>query len=243
MAAASDVAAMGAAPWCALSALELPDAIDDAALDAMAEGQRAAAERVGAPIVGGNLSRAPVVAITTTVLGTVDTAIGRRGARPGDGVWIAGPVGLAAAGLSALEQRLHDPRVEPAVVAWRTPEARIADGLAMAGAASAAIDISDGLARDLGHVARASGVRVLLDEAALLAHCGETLAHAAEAVGARPLELALRGGEDYALVVASLKPIPGFSRIGEIVSGDGLALVTAAGTRPIDAAGYDHFGG
>src|SRR5262249_4934424 len=99
MAAASDLAAMGAEPSCALSALELPEPFDDESLDAIALGQRAAADRVHAAIVGGNLSRAPGLAITTTLLGSATRAIARSGAKPGDGVYLAGPIGLASAGL------------------------------------------------------------------------------------------------------------------------------------------------
>jgi thiamine-monophosphate kinase len=251
MAAASDLAAMGASPWCALSALELPASIDDDALDEIAIGQRAAADRVGAPVVGGNLSRATALAITTTLLGTAAAPITRAGARPGDGLWLSGPVGLAAAGLRALEGRVQDARIEPAVSAWRTPIARIADGLALAGRAHAAIDISDGLARDLEHLAVASGVRAVLDARLLEAHGGDALAGAAEAVGARALDLALAGGEDYALLAASPDPIPGFTRIGEIRDGGGkrrgesprLVLRTAAGEEELAPRGFDHFGG
>src|SRR5580698_2435153 len=99
MAAASDVAAMGAVAWCALAALVLPDDVDDAALAEIVRGQREAAEEAGAPVVGGNLARGPALSIATTLLGTCERAIERGGARPGDGVWLAGRVGLAAAGL------------------------------------------------------------------------------------------------------------------------------------------------
>jgi thiamine-monophosphate kinase len=241
MAAASDVAAMGAEPWCALAALELPASFDDAAFDELVRGQREAADRVGAPIVGGNLSRGPALAITTTLLGAAAAPITRGGAREGDGVWLAGPVGLAAAGLAALAAGNADPRLDVAVAAWRTPEARIADGRALAGVAHAAIDVSDGLARDLGHLATASGVRAVLDEALLLAHAGDLLAHAADALGARALDLLLYGGEDYALVAASAAPLPGFSRVGEIRAGAGLGLRGAAGERDLAARGFDHF--
>ena len=81
MAAASDVAAMGGAPWCALSSLVLAPEVDDADLDALARGQRAAADAAGAPIVGGNLSRGATSSVTTTVLGTSHRAITRSGAR------------------------------------------------------------------------------------------------------------------------------------------------------------------
>lgn len=239
MAAASDVAAMGAEPWCALCALVLPDGVDDAALEALAGGQREAAEAVGAPVVGGNLSRGPVLSIATTLLGRCERAIERRGAVPGDGVWLAGSVGLASAGLLALKRGLKAPAVDEAIVAWRRPRALVAEGRAMARAAHAAVDVSDGLARDAGHVAEASVVCLVLDEEPLLAQ--HDLVAAASALGADALDLALHGGEDYALVAASPAPIPGFRRIGEVRPGRGLLLRAPGGERPIEPLGFDHF--
>src|SRR5262249_27582994 len=135
MAAASDLAAMGAAPWCALSALVLPDDVTDAALEEIARGQGEAAAAIHAPVVGGNLSRAQgrgTLSIATTLLGTCERAVLRRGARPGDSLWMVGHIGLAAAGLRTLE-RNADPGVDPgaplavAVAAWRAPRALIAE--------------------------------------------------------------------------------------------------------------------
>jgi thiamine-monophosphate kinase len=247
MAAASDVAAMGAAPWCALSALVLPDDVDDAALEAIAAGQRDASEAVGAPVVGGNLARGPAegglrwgVSVTTTLLGTCARPVARAGAKPGDGLWLAGTVGRASAGFRALDSgRGADPRLEACVAAWRRPSALIAEGRRMAGVAHAAVDVSDGLARDAGHIAEASGVCIVLDEDALLAD--PLLGIAGDALGVSPLELALYGGEDYALVAASAAAIPGFTRIGEVREGAGIMLRGRDGERAIEGKGYDHF--
>jgi thiamine-monophosphate kinase len=239
MAAASDVAAMGAEPWCALCALVLPDAVDDALLEELASGQREAADTMAAPVVGGNLSRGPVLSIATTLLGRCRRAVERRGAVAGDGVWLAGSVGLASAGLLALKRGVKTPAVDAAVVAWRRPRALIEEGRAMAPMAHAAIDVSDGLARDAGHIGEASGVCLVLDEEPLLAQ--PVLAYAAGALGADPLDLALHGGEDYALVAASPEPIAGFRRIGEVRPGRGLVLRTASGERLIEPLGFDHF--
>jgi thiamine-monophosphate kinase len=263
MAAASDLAAMGAEPVAALSSLVLAPDVDDAALEELARGQREAADAIGLPIAGGNLARGTETSITTTALGRAERAVLRSGARPGEALWLAGPVGLAAAGLAALEARaaegLRDARVEPGLRAWRRPIARIADGRAMAAsAATAAVDVSDGLARDVAHLASASGVRAALDAAALLAHAGAELAAAAAAVGRAPLDLALHGGEDYALVAASPSAIPGFTRIGTLeargaegaegaeddrgAAGASLVLVMGDGARrALDPRGFDHF--
>lgn len=245
MAAASDVAAMGAVPWCALSALVLSADVDDSALEALTRGQAAAAREVGARVVGGNLSRGQETSITTTLLGTCEHAVERR-AHDGDGIWIAGDVGLAAAGLAALERRfdLGDESVARAVSAWRRPRARVLDGLAMAARARGCIDVSDGLARDVTHVARASHLRAVFDEAALLGHLDPALNALAARFGVSPVELALHGGEDYALVAASDAPLEGFTRIGRFERGSSamVALENASGQRLVEPRGFDHFG-
>lgn len=240
MAAASDLAAMGAAPWCALGALVLPRALSDDAFEAIARGQRAASDAVGAPIVGGNLARGPVLSLTTTLLGTCARPVERRGAAPGDGLWMAGPVGLAAAGLRALlGGRRDEPALVHAVEAWQRPVARMAAGRALGPVAHAAVDVSDGLAGDAGHLAAASGVALVLDEEAL---CADVfLQEAATALGLPALELALYGGEDYALVAASPAPIDGFRRIGEVVAGQGVSVRGANGTYAVPMRGFDHF--
>ncbi len=245
-AAASDVAAMGATPWCALCALVLPDDVDDAAHEEITCGQRDAALSVGAPIVGGNLSRGAGFSIATSLLGTCEGAVTRAGAKPGDGLWMAGQVGLAACGLRALQAlpvnepgHVIDDDVKPAIEAWRRPTALVRQGLAMAKVAHAAVDVSDGLVRDVGHMAEASGVGVTLDASALLSDVA--LVRAAARVATDPLELALYGGEDYALVAASPLPIAGFRRIGSINQGAGLVLRGAAGDNPLLVRGFDHF--
>ena len=242
MAAASDVAAMGATPWCALAALVVPENVDDAALEAIAGGQREAAEAARAPVVGGNLARGPALSIATTLLGTCDGPVERRGAMPGDGLWMAGHVGLAAAGLRALEAgNGTDPRLAAAILAWRAPHALFAEGRAMGGRAHAAVDVSDGLARDAGHLAEASEAQLVLDEAALVED--QALLEAAGALGVSALDLALHGGEDYALLAACDRPIEGFRRIGEVRAGRGLILRGATDERLLEPRGFDHFTG
>jgi thiamine-monophosphate kinase len=250
MAAASDLGAMGARPLGLLAALVLPPALADAELAELARGQREAADALGAAILGGNLARGTELSITTTALGTAARPLGRAGARPGDAIWMAGPVGLAAAGLALLlrgagaEPELSAP-ARAAIAAWRRPRARIAEGLRASASAVAAIDVSDGLAQDVGHLSRASGVRAILDAAALV---GSELHAAAAELGRDPLELALSGGEDYALVVV-LRPdasLEGFAQIGEIAprgEGPDVWLRRRDGsTGPLVERGFDHFG-
>lgn len=240
MAAASDVAAMGARPWCALSALVLPEYVDDDALAQIARGQGEAAAALGTAVVGGNLARGPVMSVATTLLGRTDRPVLRSGARVGDGLWLAGSVGLAGAGLRALEGgSANDARLAPALSAWRLPAARVDQGLVMGRVAHAAVDVSDGLARDAGHMAEASGVAIAIDEAELTGDAA--LISAASALGLDPVELALHAGEDYALLVASPVPLEGFRRIGDVIEGRGLVLRSSNGERRIEPRGFDHF--
>jgi thiamine-monophosphate kinase len=252
IAAASDLAAMGASPWCALTALVLDPEIEDEDLDSIARGQQEASLEVGAKIVGGNMSRGSSVSIATTLLGTAPRPVTRSGARSGDGLYIAGEIGLAAAGLVSLERAVLDQRVERAAFAWLRPRACILEGLAMAAAgAGAAIDVSDGLAQDTGHLAVASGVTAVFEAELLLARAqGSGLIAACEVMGLEPMTLMLEGGEDYALVVASKSAIPGFWRAGTFEPRElrgfephAVLLRDASGAvRAVDAAhGFDHF--
>jgi thiamine-monophosphate kinase len=226
MAAASDLAAMNASPIAALSALVLDDSVDDAALEALARGQAEAAQTIGASIVGGNLARGRETSITTTVLGRASRPTLRTGARAGDGVWLAGFVGRAATGLASLRSGAEGEA--RCVEAWRRPRALVGHSLDRA---SAAIDVSDGLALDASRIAEASAVRLVLDEAALRA-----------TDPAIDLEAMLHGGEDYALVATSSTSLSGFVRIGTVERGDGIALRTASGVTTLAPRGFDHWG-
>lgn len=234
MAAASDLAAMGARPLHAVAAWVLPREGRDEDVFAIARGQRRACDALGARIVGGNLSRGPCISIATTWIGTSANPIRRSGGRTGDGVWVCGALGLAHAGFRALSNGLAAPGA--AASAWRTPRALVEDGLRMAAIAHAAIDVSDGLARDAGHLARASGVRVALDESALRNYLHSATIEIADALGVDAIEFVLTGGEDYALLCASPGPIDGFTRIGTIERGEGVTLSGRA-----VAGGFDHF--
>ncbi|HEY3594039.1 MAG TPA: thiamine-phosphate kinase, partial [Polyangiaceae bacterium] len=186
-AAASDLAAMGAKPRGVLSALILPREFGDDELAALARGQAAAAASLGTAVIGGNLARGNELSITTTVLGEARAPILRKGARAGDVVALAGPVGLAAAGLELFRQgAARHSSTDPAVEAFLHPKARIAAGLAAAGVAHAGIDVSDGLALDASRLARESDVGIVFDGPALLAAAGPDLASVAALLARDP---------------------------------------------------------
>ncbi len=238
MAAASDLAAMGARPWCALSSVVLPKLYSEESFEAIVRGQRAACDALAGAMVGGNLARGEKVSISTTWLGTTDRPVTRSGAHSGDRVWLAGDLGLAACGLQAIERGVAVP--EAALSAWRRPIARIEHGLHMAPQATAAIDVSDGLAGDLEHIANASKIKITLDEYALVAALPAALVVAARALDRDPLDLALDGGEDYAIVCTSPSPITGFIAIGEVSEGQGVWLRSNKAERRL-GPGFDHF--
>jgi thiamine-monophosphate kinase len=177
----SDIAAMGGGPGHAVVAVAAPAETD---LDRLYRGLAEAADAYDWPIVGGDLTNAPVVMVTVAVTGHVDGApVLRSGARAGDGIYVTGPLGAAAAG------------------GYRgRPAARLSEGAAARGAgATAMIDVSDGLVADLGHIADASGVGYLLDAVPVAEGATE--------------DQALHGGEDYELVFTGID-LPVGIRIG-----------------------------
>lgn len=228
VAALSDLAAMAATPLGVLAAVTLPS---PELLDALSEGQAEAARDYGVPVIGGNLSRGASLSIATTVVGQVAQPVLRGGARVGDGVFVAGALGEAAAGLCSLQQNLEGPFAP----AWRRPRAQLALATSTHGWASAGIDVSDGLAQDLEHLARASGVRVQLDRAAL-APFAARLASEAARLGRDPWEWLCFGGEDYALAMTGAASVQGFVPIGEITAGEGVWLDSVR-----IEGGHDHF--
>ena len=248
-AAASDLAAMGARPLGMTLALTLPDA-DELWLHSFSQGVGAAAADLALPLVGGDTTRGPLT-ITVQVLGAVpaDRALLRAGAQPGDGVYVSGTLGDAAGGLAVLEGRY---RPDPAAAEYLEqrvfrPAPQLALGVALLGAgpgssgaegsrASAAIDISDGLLADAGHIAAASGVRIQLDATQLPL----SPALAAHPDRDQALRWALAGGDDYELCfcLPSGASVPaGCTRVGEVVAGEG---VSCHGFGDL-TAGYNHF--
>ena len=245
----SDLAAMGATPVGFTLALTLPSA-EPAWLEAFARGLGLMAQQCAIRLIGGDTTRGPL-SLTLTVFGRVPTgrALTRKGAQVGDLLCVGGELGDAAGALPlVLGQRQGEPAVAEALLArYWSPMPQLDLGLALRGKATAALDISDGLLADCGHIAAASGVALLIEQAqvpisaALRAFAGETVAR----------QCALSGGDDYRLAftlpaahLADLQQAGWPVRvIGRVVAGQGVTLLDSQG-QPVQLprSGYQHFG-
>jgi thiamine-monophosphate kinase len=239
----SDMAAMGAAPRWATLALALP-AADEAWLEAFSRGFFALAGRFGVELIGGDTTRGPL-AICVTILGEVPTglALFRAGARPGDDIWVSGQLGDAALALA-------HPDIASAATRLDEPEPRVELGERLRGLATAAIDVSDGFAQDLGHILERSGAGALVEY--------ESLPRSDE-VGKIPdkqlqARLLLSGGDDYELAFTAPQSNRGelealarelklaLTRVGSIQSGEPkLQVVDGQGKTMAVERGFDHF--
>jgi thiamine-monophosphate kinase len=252
-AALSDVAAMAARPVGVLVALGLPDAEAPHIAEGIRAGIRRACERAGCALIGGDLARSPgPVVVNVVALGRAERPVLRSGARVGDEVWVTGVLGASAAAVHSWEcGREPDPSLRKAfaVPVARFDEARwVAERIRT----TALIDLSDGLAGDMGHIAAASGVGIVLDPALV-----PVAPSAASAAGSRrrALPLALAGGEDYELAFTAR---PGsaesaatdfnrrfdlpLTRVGIVADGAGVRLEgDGADQFAPGSAGFDHF--
>jgi thiamine-monophosphate kinase len=248
----SDIAAMGAEPAWALLALTLPES-DDAWLERFARAAGDLCRRHGVSLVGGDTTRGPL-SITVSLMGIVPigVALERKGAQPGDAIFVTGSPGDSAAGLALEQNRLHvvDPMSAQILrdrFLFPTPRCEV--GIALRGLASACIDISDGLGGDLEKLCAASGCGAEIDAAAL--PVSDALVTAVGRELAR--EYALTGGEDYELLFTvplarlgamthamalGLGPV---TRIGTVMSGNGVRVSARGGVMQFSGAGFDHF--
>ncbi|MDP8955859.1 MAG: thiamine-phosphate kinase [Actinomycetota bacterium] len=260
----SDVAAMGGRPRYALVSLGIPGDVEMPWIVELYGGLREAAARYGMAIVGGDLSRSEEIIISVAVTGEVgrNRAVTRSGARPGDRVVVTGALGAAAAGLRLAETNRREVAESLGATwgrslleAYARPVARVdeAETLAAAGA-TAMMDLSDGLAKDLDRLCRESEVGARIDLSAI--PVAEALKEAETVLGVDGLELALGGGEDYELLAtlapAAVHRVAGrveerfgtrLTDIGGIVEGSGVTTVEVDGTeRRLEPKGWDHFG-
>ena len=241
----SDLAAMGATPRWALLAIALPSA-EEAWLAEFSAGLFALAERFAIELVGGDTTRSAVRTLSLVAIGEVPSgaALRRDGAKAGDDIWVSGELGGAALALrrpqsAEVARRLHE------------PEPRVALGERLRGLAHSAIDISDGLAGDLGHVLERSQVGAVVDYARI----PRPTLFARLADPALERDCVLSGGDDYELLFTApperrsqLQLLSGeldlaLTRIGIIQAGAVQLLVRDAQGKPMThGGGYDHFG-
>jgi thiamine-monophosphate kinase len=249
----SDLAAMGADPRWVTLALALPE-VDEKWIAAFADGFFELARRVEVDLVGGDTTRGPL-SISVTAIGEVPPglALRRDAARIGDEIWVSGATGEAALALAHLQGRveLKGATLAACLARLHAPEPRIELGGRLRGFARAAIDVSDGLLADLGHILEASGIGAELDweklpRAQAIAGCPDR---------ALAAECLLAGGDDYELVFTAPPPkraeieaigrdlgLP-LTRIGVAVRGKPQAKLLDAEDKVIPAPrkGYDHF--
>ena len=248
----SDLAAMGARPGWATLSLALPQADADW-LERFSLGFLELARAHDVDLIGGDTTRGPL-AICVQIMGEVAAgkALRRSGARAGDDLWVSGTLGDAAIGLAHLhghfELRAHDR--DHALKRLDLPQPRVALGQALLGVATGAIDISDGLVADVGHVAEASGVRAVIEweSVPLSSAVGSNRQHPVVQ------QCALAGGDDYELAFtapSSARKVLGqlgaklglaLTRIGHVEAGDGVIVLDKGGKALVlPETGFDHF--
>ena len=257
----SDIAAMGGEPLWALVSLVAPPDLDVSVVDGLYEGLQALAARYNVAIVGGNVSSTTgPLTIDITALGRVarDRMLTRAGARPGDALLVTGSLG---AGRVALRAFTSSSGAQPPTdaLAWLrarmvTPEPRVREGMALAatGAVTAMLDISDGLAGDLGHICERSHVGALVDAAAL--PVDNATRGVALALGEDAGALALAGGDDYELLFTARPEDVARVRAAALAAGSPATVIGAitppeeglrvrapdGAIRPLAARGWDH---
>lgn len=245
----SDLAAAGATPVGLLASVGAPRGVEEVRVVELMRGVGSAVAAVGGVVLGGDLSASPHWVVDVTVVGRAARPVPRSGAQPGDGLWLSGTPGLSRAAL--MDWRRGAEPEPTARQAFAHPVPRIALGAALAAAgARAMIDLSDGLAGDVRHLAAASAVAITLELDRI--PIAPAVRQAAAGAGEDPAAFAATGGEDYELL-AALPPafsdaeaaglaarcgVP-LSRIGVAAAGRGVTL--RLGGRPVPLGGYDHF--
>lgn len=249
---ASDIAAMGGEPTFALLSLGVPQECEVEDLDAFFDGFLRAAGASGAAVIGGNMSTAPCLMFSVTLLGQAPHGIvTRAGAHAGDDLYVTGTLGDAALGLRLLQEGRDDPETQSVKARFLCPTIRfaVAREIAAGRLASAMIDVSDGLLQDLGHICEESHVGAVVEATAL------PLSVEYRALVGEDRSLALTGGENYELLfsapvecrvaVDALVQSSGcaITRIGSLVPpAEGIRVRGPDGATYVPASGgYDHF--
>lgn len=247
-AALSDLAAMAAEPVGVLVSMAYPPtgSVDP---EAVSRGVREAASRVGASVLGGDLSRSPgPLFVDVTVVGWAAAPALRSGAAAGDEVWVTGALGGSAAAVTLWRRGAEPPRVLRDAFARPTARVDAARALVEEGVVRALVDLSDGLAGDAGHLSAAGGVKVVVDPT-LIPVAPEAVA---ELGREEALRAALHGGEDYELCFVAppgvvdprgLEKKTGvpLTRVGWVEEGSGVWLLAADGSvSPVGGGGFDH---
>jgi thiamine-monophosphate kinase len=246
----SDLAAMAAEPGEAYISLGIPSDLSESDVLSLAASIEALAKETGVTVAGGDLVRSPTLFCSVTVVGWSDDAkqlIGRGGAKAGDGVFVSGPLGGAAAGLALLEgaagSGLDRKLGEALISAQLRPQPRFdcARRLRSAGA-DALIDLSDGLATDAGEIAARSGVTVEIDLAAIPLAAG--VEQIAAELGRDAAQFAASGGEDFELCVCmpegAAANVAGLIRVGGVFDGPAEVRFVGRGGEQVELHGYEH---
>ena len=246
----SDLAAMAAEPGEAYISLGVPSELSESDVLSLAASVEALAKETGVTVAGGDLVRSSTLFCSVTVVGWSDDAeqlIGRGGARVGDGVFVSGPLGGAAAGLALLEGaaggELDRKLGEALICAQLRPQPRFdcARELRSAGA-GALIDLSDGLATDAGEIAARSSVTLEIELAAIPLAAG--VGQIAAELGRDAAQFAASGGEDFELCAclpeAAAAQVDGLIRVGSVLDGPGKVRFIGLGGEQVELHGYEH---
>ena len=236
----SDVVACGGRPTFALVSLGVPETLPQEELDGLYRGLAAAGRHYGFQVLGGNVSGAQELIVDLFILGEAPRFIARGGARPGDLLAVSGTLGDGDAGLALLLAQGVQAAAHPLVRRHLRPTARLDLVELLQEVATAAIDISDGLASELHHVAQASGVRLEVEAARI--PLSQALRDFARERGETPLTRAVNGGESYEILLTLPESARGrldgtdVTVIGRVTAGEGVYLDGA----PLPSGGWDH---